>query len=52
MANRGQQVPYGVPGYPFTPLIFVLAAAAIVGNTVYAAFSDPHQFNYLLVAIA
>jgi APA family basic amino acid/polyamine antiporter len=26
--------PYRVPGYPVTPALFVLAAAAIVGNTV------------------
>jgi APA family basic amino acid/polyamine antiporter len=29
--------PFRVPGYPVTPVLFVLAAAAIVGNTVYAA---------------
>jgi APA family basic amino acid/polyamine antiporter len=50
-ANRGQPVPYRIPFYPFTPLIFVLAAAAIVGNAIYAAFIDPHQFSYLLVSI-
>jgi amino acid transporter len=49
--NLGQSVPYRVPFYPFTPLIFVLAAAAIVGNAIYAAFVDPHQFTYLLVSI-
>ena len=51
-ANRGRAVPYRIPFYPFTPLIFVLAAAAIVGNAIYAAFIDPHQFTYLLVCIA
>jgi APA family basic amino acid/polyamine antiporter len=51
-AHPGQTVPYRVPFYPFTPLIFVLAAAAIVGNAIYAAFVDPHQFTYLLVSIA
>jgi APA family basic amino acid/polyamine antiporter len=50
-ANRGNNVTYRVPFYPFTPLIFVLAAAAIVGNAIYAAFADPHQFTYLLVSI-
>jgi len=50
-ANRTQAVPYRVPFYPFTPLIFVLAAVAIVGNAVYAAFADPHQFTYLLVSV-
>jgi len=28
--------PFRVPGYPVTPALFVLAAAAIVGNTVWA----------------
>jgi APA family basic amino acid/polyamine antiporter len=26
--------PFKVPGYPITPLIFILSAAAIVGNTI------------------
>ncbi len=51
-ANRGKAIPYRVPGYPVTPLLFVLAALAIVGNAVYGALADPHQFTYLLVAIA
>ena len=51
-ANPGQNIPYRVPGYPFTPLIFVLAAASIVGNAIYAAIRDPQEFTYLLVAIA
>lgn len=50
-ANRGKDIPYRVPGYPFTPLIFVLAAASIVGNAIYAAAKDPREFTYLLVAI-
>lgn len=32
--------PFRVPGYPLTPIIFVLAAAAIVGNTIW---SQPGQ---------
>lgn len=28
--------PFRVPGYPLTPLLFVLAAALIVANTIYA----------------
>ncbi|MBZ5551715.1 MAG: amino acid permease [Acidobacteriia bacterium] len=28
--------PYRVPGYPWTPLLFILAAAALVGNTIFA----------------
>ena len=50
-ANQGKTIPYRVPGYPITPLIFILAALAIVGNAVYAAIADPRQFTYLLVAI-
>ena len=50
-ASRGQPIPYRVPGYPFTPFIFVLAAAAIVGNAIYLAFRDPLQFRNLAVAI-
>jgi len=50
-ARRGKPVPYRVPGYPLTPLVFVLAALAIIGNAVYSAVSDPRQFTYLLVAL-
>jgi APA family basic amino acid/polyamine antiporter len=50
--NAGKPIPYRVPGYPFTPLLFVLAALAIVGNAIYAAVKDPHEFTFLLVAIA
>jgi APA family basic amino acid/polyamine antiporter len=28
--------PFRVPGYPFTPLLFILAAAALVINTIIA----------------
>jgi len=51
-ALAGKEVPYRVPGYPFTPFLFVLAAASIVTNAVYAAVSDPRQFTYLLAAMA
>ena len=30
----GVERPFRVPGYPVTPLLFVLSAAAIVGNTI------------------
>jgi amino acid transporter len=49
-ANAGQPIPYRVPWYPWTPILFVLAALAIVGNAIYAAIKDPHEFLYLLVA--
>jgi APA family basic amino acid/polyamine antiporter len=51
LQNRGKSLPYYVPGYPVTPLLFVLAALAIVGNAIYAAVRDPHEFTYLIVAI-
>jgi APA family basic amino acid/polyamine antiporter len=50
-ASQGRPIPYRVPGYPWTPLVFVLAAAAIVGNAIYLAFRDPDQFKNLLAAI-
>jgi APA family basic amino acid/polyamine antiporter len=50
-ASAGRPLPYRVPGYPWTPAIFVLVAAAIVGNAVYLAFRDPSQFKNLAVAI-
>jgi basic amino acid/polyamine antiporter, APA family len=51
LANKGKQLPYRVPGYPWTPILFVLAALALVGNAVYAAMKDPHEFTYLLAAL-
>jgi APA family basic amino acid/polyamine antiporter len=50
-ASRGKDIPYRVPGYPWTPLIFVGAAGAIVGNAIYLAFHDPVQFRNLAAAI-
>jgi APA family basic amino acid/polyamine antiporter len=50
-ASKGLPIPYRVPGYPWTPLIFVLAAAAIVGNAIYVAFLDPDQFKNLTAAM-
>jgi APA family basic amino acid/polyamine antiporter len=44
-------IPYRVPGYPFTPFIFVLAAAAIVANAIILAFYDPASFQHILAAI-
>jgi APA family basic amino acid/polyamine antiporter len=50
-ASKGLPIPYRVPGYPWTPVIFVLAAAAIVGNAIYVAFLDPDQFKNLTAAM-
>ncbi len=44
-ANKGKHIPYRVPGYPVTPLLFVLAALALVGNAIYAAVKDPHAVH-------
>ena len=51
-ASNGKPIPYRVPGYPFTPFLFVLAAAAIVANAIYLAFRDPVEFRNVTVAIA
>src|SRR6266481_4931741 len=50
-AGQGNAIPYRVPGYPWTPLVFVLAAGLIVANAIYLAFRDPAQFRNLTVAI-
>ncbi len=50
-ASQGKAIPYRVPGYPWTPLVFVLAAGLIVANAIYLAFHDPAQFRNLTVAI-
>jgi APA family basic amino acid/polyamine antiporter len=49
--SQGKAIPYRVPGYPVTPFIFVLAAAAIVGNAIYLAFRDPVEFRNIAIAI-
>jgi APA family basic amino acid/polyamine antiporter len=50
-ASKNTTLPYRVPGYPWTPGIFVLVAAAIVGNSIYVAIRDPGQFKSLVVAL-
>lgn len=50
-ASEGKAIPYRVPGYPWTPVVFVLAAGAIVANAIYSAVRDPGQFKNLVVAI-
>jgi basic amino acid/polyamine antiporter, APA family len=50
-ATHGKAIPYRVPGYPWTPFVFVLAASLIVANAIYLAFHDPTQFRNLAVAI-
>ena len=53
-ATQGKAIPYRVPGYPWTPLLFVLAAAAIVANPIFLAFKvkdHPGEFIHLAIAI-
>ena len=50
-ASGDKPIPYRVPGYPWTPIVFVLAAGAIVVNAIYSAVRDPGQFKNLVVAI-
>ena len=50
-AMAGKNIPYRAPGYPWTPILFVFAAVAIVGNAIYLAFRDPAQFSNLTAAI-
>jgi APA family basic amino acid/polyamine antiporter len=50
-SSKGIPIPYRVPGYPWTPFLFVLVALLIVGNAVYLAFHDPGQFRYLAAGI-
>jgi len=40
-----------VPGYPWTPIVFLTAAAAVVGNAIFLAKKDPNQFRHVLAAI-
>jgi len=50
-ANGGKAIPYRVPFYPWTPLLFVIVAAALVGNAVYVALRDPRGFANIAIAI-
>ncbi|HME13499.1 MAG TPA: amino acid permease [Candidatus Acidoferrum sp.] len=51
-AAKGTAIAYRVPGYPWTPIIFVGVAVAIVGNSIYAAVRDPGGFKFLVAAMA
>ena len=44
-------LPYRVPGYPWTPILFLIAAAAVVGNAIFLATKDPNQFRHVLAAL-
>ncbi len=45
------ELPYHVPGYPWTPIVFLLAAAAVVGNAIWLATVDPKEFRHVLGAL-
>jgi len=49
--GAGKELPYRVPGYPWTPIVFLTAAAAVVGNAIFLAKKDPNQFRHVLAAI-
>jgi APA family basic amino acid/polyamine antiporter len=50
-ALHGESIPYRVPGYPWTPILFLLAAAAVVGNAILLATKDPKEFRHVLAAL-
>lgn len=49
--SSANQLPYRVPGYPWTPIVFLVAAAAIVGNEIFVANRDPKEFRHVLAAL-
>ena len=50
-SGRDKDLPYQVPGYPWTPIVFLIAAAAVVGNAIFLATKDPAQFRHVLAAL-
>ncbi len=44
-------LPYRVPGYPWTPIVILLAAAAVVGNAIFLATRDPKEFRHVLAGL-
>src|SRR6266404_2831086 len=44
-------LPYRVPGYPWTPIVFLLAAVSVVGNAIYLAKRDPSQFRHVIAGL-
>jgi basic amino acid/polyamine antiporter, APA family len=49
--SSAKELQYRVPGYPWTPIVFLLAAAAIVGNEIFVANRDPKEFRHVLAAL-
>src|SRR5262245_21400194 len=50
-SGRDKDLPYRVPGYPWTPIVFLIAAAAVVGNALFLATKDPAQSRHVLAAL-
>ena len=50
-ALRGKAIPYRVPGYPWTPIVFLMAAVAVVGNAIFLASRDPKEFRHVLAGL-
>jgi basic amino acid/polyamine antiporter, APA family len=50
-ALNGKSIPYRVPGYPWTPIVFLIAAASVVGNAIYLATHDPKEFRHVLAGL-
>jgi APA family basic amino acid/polyamine antiporter len=50
-ALHGKAIPYRVPGYPWTPIVFLMAAVAVVGNAIFLASRDPKEFRHVLAGL-
>jgi APA family basic amino acid/polyamine antiporter len=50
-ALNGKSIPYRVPGYPWTPIVFLIAAASVVGNAIYLAMHDTKEFRHVLAGL-
>src|SRR6266850_3555716 len=50
-ASHGKAIPYRVPGYPWTPIVFLVAAVAVVGNAIFLASGDPKEFRHVLAGL-
>jgi amino acid transporter len=50
-ALHGKAIPYRVLGYPWTPIVFLMAAVAVVGNAIFLATRDPKEFRHVLAGL-
>jgi len=51
LGDLAKALPYRVPGYPWTPIVFLLAAMAVVGNAIFLAKQDPKEFRHVLAGL-